>query len=61
MPLTAQQLDELTELFEVLFERFYQSVIKDMTQRLARIDMSNATAYQAWRMRESSLDRKSVV
>ena len=55
MPLTAQQLDELTEPLEVLFERFYQSVIEDMARRLARIDMSNATAYQAWRMRESGL------
>lgn len=49
MPLTAQQLDELTEPLEALFERFYQSVIEDMARRLARIDMSNATAYQAWR------------
>jgi len=55
MPLTAQQLDELTEPLEALFERFYQSVIEDMARRLARIDMSNATAYQAWRLRESGL------
>lgn len=55
MPLTAQQLDELTEPLEALFERFYQSVIEDMARRLARIDMSNATAYQAWRSRESGL------
>lgn len=55
MPLTDRQLDELTEPLEVLFERFYQSVIEDMARRLARIDMSSTTAYQAARLRESGL------
>lgn len=55
MPLTDRQLDELTEPLEVLFERFYQSVIEDMARRLARIDMSSTTAYQAARLHESGL------
>lgn len=55
MPLTDRQLDELTEPLEVLFERFYQSVIEDMARRLARIDMSSTTAYQTARLREAGL------
>lgn len=55
MPLTDRQLDDLIEPLEALYERFYQSVIEDMARRLARIDMSSTTAYQAARLRESGL------
>ena len=50
--LTADQLDALTDPILELYERYQQSVINDISRRLAGLDFARPTA--AWQMQRAT-------